>query len=322
VGDRPYLHSMGPSDGHATVRYGLGKGHVFGMIGNTDHHSGYPGSYGHGRTCIYATENSREALWQALRQRRTNALTGDCTHLFLALDGQPQGNIVERGGAGTLAIEAVGGSFIEFIDVIRNGMLLSRVTPELTPNPIDAAGTGTETILVLELGWGARGTTHDWTGSVELINGEMLAVEPRFRGAEVVSPLEGKEEQKDEDWIERTDNTVTFRVRAHANPNNSTSSTQAIAVRVRVSATSRLRARLDGQTVEVMAARLFEGALSGNLGPIDSPAYRFHPLPYPHQWQWHGEVQIPSFDPGDHVYARMRQANGQWTWTSPIFCSQ
>ena len=72
--------------------------------------------------------------------------------------------------------------------------------------------------------------------------------------------------------------------------------------------------------MEVPAQRLFEGALSGNLGPIDSPAYRFHPLPRPSQWQWHGAVDLSSFEDGDSAYVRMKQANDQWAWTSPIFC--
>ena len=75
--DRPFLHSMGPSDGYSTIRHGLQLGHVFGVLGNTDHHSGYPGSYGHGRTCIYAAQNDHAALWDGLLKRRTNALTGD-----------------------------------------------------------------------------------------------------------------------------------------------------------------------------------------------------------------------------------------------------
>ena len=44
--DRPYLHSMGPVDAHSTMAHGLREGHRFGVVGNTDHHSGFPGSYG------------------------------------------------------------------------------------------------------------------------------------------------------------------------------------------------------------------------------------------------------------------------------------
>ncbi len=320
LGDRPFLHSMGPSDGRSTVRYGLSRGFVFGLIGNTDHHSGYPGSYGHGRSCVYAADNTREELWHALRQRRTNALTGDCTHLFAAIGDRPQGSLIEPCGPCRLDIEAVGGSFIDFIDVVRNGRLASRITPELAPHPIDAGGDLVETLLVVELGWGERGKAHDWVGSIELADGELLAVEPRLRGAEVVSPLEGTDEPDEGDSIACQDNTIDFRLLARANPNNVTPATQAISARVRVRDTSVVRATLDGQMIEVPASRLFEGALSGNLGPIDSPAYRFHPLPLPREWQWCGDVALEGLEPGDHVYLRMRQANGQWSWTSPIFC--
>jgi hypothetical protein len=319
LGDRPFLHSMGPSDGRSTVRYGLGRGLVFGLIGNTDHHSGYPGSYGHGRSCVYAAENTRDDLWDAFRKRRTNALTGDCTHLFAAIDDHPQGSIIAPRGPCTLRIEAVGGSFIEFIDVVRNGRVASRITPELAPRPIDAGGDSVETLLVLELGWGARGKTHDWTGSIELVDSELLAVEPRLRGAEVVSPLEGSDEPDENDRIACSDDRIEFRLLSRANPNNMTPATQAICARVRVRDTSVIRATFDGQTNEVSAARLFEVPCQHQLS-IDSPAYRFHPLPYPRDWQWHGDLSLGALERGDHVYVRMRQANGQWSWTSPIFC--
>lgn len=317
--DRPFLHSMGPSDGASTVRAGLAAGHVFGFLGNTDHHSGYPGSYGHGRTGLYAAENTPDELWNALTARRSTALTGDCSHLFVATsEGALQGSIVAP-GARALQVEAVGGSFIEFIDVIRNGRLAARISPELAPSPIEAAG-GLETILVLEMGWGARGSFHEWEGFLQVDGGEILAVEPRLRGAEIVSPLEGSGDAPDQDRIAADGEAIVFRIRAHANPNNSTATTQAIAARVRLGEDARIRATLDGQHIELAANRLFEGAVSGNLGPIDSPAWRVHPLPLPHQWQWHGEVPIAPLEAGDTVYVRMRQANGQWAWASPIFC--
>ncbi len=320
LGDRPFLHSMGPGDGRSTVRYGLGQGFVFGVIGNTDHHSGYPGSYGHGRTCVYATGNTRDELWDGFQARRTNALTGDCTHLFATIDDQPQGSVIAPRGPSLLKVEAVGGSFIDCIDVVRNGRIAARITPEMAPHPIDAGGDAIETLLVLELGWGGRGTAHDWVGSIELVDGTLLAVEPRLRGAEVVSPLEGTDEPDEDNSVACHDNTIDFRILARANPNNVTPATQAIAARVRLRDTSLIRARFDGRVVEVPAGRLFEGALSGNLGPIDSPAYRLHPLPLPSDWQWCGEVPLEALARGDSVYLRMRQANGQWSWTSPIFC--
>ncbi len=318
---RPYLHSMGPSDGRSTIAHGLAQGHVFGFVGNTDHHSGYPGSYGHGRTCLLAPSRGRDDLWQALWRRRATALTGDCAHLCMALgDRAFTGDIIAPGGPGRLAIEAVGGSAIDCIDVIRNGRLVARISPAITASPIGPTGGSVETLLVLEMGWGARRTEHRWRGTIALDGGEILAVEPRLRGTEIVSPLEGSADAADTDdlWLEG--DVLHFDVNAAANPNNRTATTQAVALRVRLDEGAVVRADLDGKALEIPASRLFESALAGNLGPIDSPAYRFHPLPLPAAWQWQGDIAIEPLAHGEHVYLRMRQENDQWAWASPIFC--
>lgn len=319
MGDRPFLHSMGPSDGTQTVRYGLGR-RRFGFLGNTDHHSGYPGSYGHGRSAVYAPENSRDALWDAIHARRTNALTGDRTHLFFTLGDTAQGGTIAAGGNAPLELEAVGGGHIDYIDIIRNGDVVSRITPDLAPAPMVAANGSMETILVLELGWGARGKSHDWKGSLDLVGGEILSVEPRLRGSEVVSPLEGEADAVDDNRVDLLGNRIEFSIRSVSNPNNMTATTQAIAARIRILPDTSLRLILDGQTFEVSTERLLSGALSGNLGAIDSPAFRLHPLPRPHQWQWRGSIDVEPLAKGGWLYARMRQANGQWTWASPVFC--
>ena len=48
-GPYPYLHSMGPRHGQSTAQHGWANGHVFGVIGSTDHHNAFPGCYGYGR---------------------------------------------------------------------------------------------------------------------------------------------------------------------------------------------------------------------------------------------------------------------------------
>lgn len=318
---RPYLHSMGPSDGRSTMRYGLKRGHIFGVIGNSDHHSAYPGSYGHGRMAVYASDHSRAAIWEAIHARRTNALTGDCMHLFAAIGTTVQGGTFEPRADAELTIEAVGGSIIDAIDVVRNGEIAARITPALSPSPLsDSGGERLETILVLEMGWGSRGSDHRWSGRLRLSGGRILAVEPRLRGAEIVSPLEGAGDGTAVAEIECSAEEVRFGLVAAANPNNMTPATQAIALRVELSPDAGIEAELDGETISVPASRLLGGALSGNVGPIDSPAYRFHPLPWPHEWQWHGRVPLGQVSDGESFYVRMRQANGQHAWSSPLFC--
>ncbi|MCH8960963.1 MAG: DUF3604 domain-containing protein [Bacteroidetes bacterium] len=56
---------------------GWANGHRFGVIGSTDHHGGYPGSHGDGRVAVWASNLTREAIWEALLARRVYADTGD-----------------------------------------------------------------------------------------------------------------------------------------------------------------------------------------------------------------------------------------------------
>ena len=48
------LHDMGTLSGDGTATYGWSKGYKFGIIGSTDHHAGYPGSYGSGLLGVIA----------------------------------------------------------------------------------------------------------------------------------------------------------------------------------------------------------------------------------------------------------------------------
>ncbi len=315
--DRGYLHSMGPVDGRGTMQHGLAEGHVFGVVGNTDHHSGFPGSYGHGRMGLYARGRDRDAIWEAMLARRTNALTGDNIHLLAALGSDIQGSVVPPRDGAVLRIEAVGGGFIDCIDVVRNGRLFHRISPEITPAPLCS---DIETILYVELGWGARGLSHRWEGRISVDGGEIVGVEPRFRGAEIVSPLEGDDAGHALPVLDWADGQVVFSVTAEANPNNATSATQGLALRLKLDPGASIRADLCGQRVEVSARRLFEGARSGNLGAIDSPAWRLHQMPMPDRWQWSGSLGLGTFDAGENLYVRLRQAGGQMAWTSPIFC--
>ena len=317
---RGYLHSMGPVDGRSTMAEGLRRGATFGVVGNTDHHSGFPGSYGHGRMAVYAAGRGREAIWAGLRARRTNALTGDNTHLLIATGDAIQGGTAAPSATTALSIEAVAGGFIDTIDIMRNAVLFARLSPDLSPASVDRLANGTiETILYIELGWGARRACHHWTGTVRLENGTIEAVQPRFRGPEVVSPLEGGDNAHPLPQIDLDGDRVRFSVTAEANPNNVTAATQGFALRIAVKADATVHAELSGKTVAVPVTRLMDGALSGNLGQIDTPAYRFHMLPLPHQWQWAGTVDLGETKAGETVYARLTQRDGQTAWTSPIF---
>jgi hypothetical protein len=105
----PYL-TMGPRHTGSTMQRGLSKGNVFGVIGSTDHHGAFPGSYGSGRAAVWANQLTRDGIWDALANRRTYALTGDNIRLAFSINGQPMGSILPHAPERRIEVKVTGGS--------------------------------------------------------------------------------------------------------------------------------------------------------------------------------------------------------------------
>jgi len=315
---RPFLHSMGPSDWESTIHYGLRQGHVFGFSGGTDHHSAHPGSYGHGMTGLWADSGRREDIWKAFRQRRMFALTGDRMDLRFAVNGVPMGGIAPRAPERRIEFSLAAGGPIDCVDLLRNGELIKRFSQYEMPAP--APSPLLHSKLHLELGWGARHESCHWQAELGLSDGEILSVEPRFRGREVVSPVEGRNDGAfyEQRVIEKSARAVKFQCVTRGNPNNSTPTMQGMCLEFKAPRSASIVATLNGQRVEHPVERLLEGARSGRLGDIDSPAWRFHRIPEPHEWNWSGEW-TDHCEGEDSYYLRVRQRNDQWAWASPVF---
>jgi hypothetical protein len=319
---RPFLHSMGPSDHYSTMQHGLAQGHVFGVVGSTDHHSGHPGSYGHGRTGLWARAKTRDAIWEAIQARRTYALTGDRIAMQFTLNGEPMGSVLPSTDRRQIAFRVVGGAPLDAVDVVKNGQLLRRFSP--TDLETSSSGKMLHTKLLLEVGWGARGKRADWEVRLGLSAGRLLSVEPRFRGGEVVSPTELGPNAPDRvyfsHWEPDGARGVRFHTTTFGNPNNRTPATQAMCLEVEIPKEGRIQADINDRSVDIPVARLMQGALAGRLGEIDSPAYRFHRLPYWSELDWRNAFEDPQPSGGrdDVYYLRVRQINRQWGWSSPI----
>jgi len=304
------------------MQYGLAQGHTFGVVGSTDHHSGHPGSYGHGRTGLWARSKTRAAIWDAIQARRTYALTGDRMAIQFAINGQPMGSVLPPTQRRSIDFRIVGGAPLDAVDVIKNGNLLRRFSA--SDLPTSAFTEPRRTKLMLELGWGARGVRADWEAKLGLSAGRLLSVEPRFRGGEVVSPTELGSNAPDRvyfsHWEPDGPRGVQFHTTTFGNPNNRTPATQGMCLEVEVPSEAYILAELNERSLEIPVTRLVQGALAGRLGEIDSPAYRFHRLPQWSELDWCDafEDQQPSVGRDDVYYLRVRQVNRQWGWSSPI----
>ena len=317
-GTRPFLHVMGPSDWQSTIQYGLEQGHVFGVTGGTDHHSGHPGSYGHGLTGLWTSSCTRDAIWDALYSRRSYALTGDRIGLQFSINDTPLGSVIEATENGNIVIDVSGGSAIDAVDVIKNNQLLRRFSQYEFETPPSTGKVHTK--LHLELGWGLREVESTWHVEFGVRDGQVLNVEPRFRGRQVVSPLDEESDAGTHTaWVESSnDQSVNFVAAGHGNPNNYTPNMQGVCLEVEMPRTADVYATVNGETFQWSLQELLQGARSASLGTLETPSLRIHRAAEAHELNWNCSLQDAA-NVGDSYYVRVRQRNDQWAWSSPIF---
>ena len=210
-GPYPYLHSMGPRHEQSTAQHGWAQGHIFGVIGSTDHHNAFPGSYGYGRMGVWAESLSRNAIWEAIANRRTYALTGDRIELAFSLNNRPMGAICAPDAERWIEVSVCGGAAIDYIDVLHNNHLLHRES--MLPLRIEQG----KFKIYLELGWGERAGHTVWDVDLQIIDGQLGQIEPRFRG---FGPTDIPEDSEFAycDWQRIDANHITFQTRDAPEP--------------------------------------------------------------------------------------------------------
>ena len=320
--DAPYppLHTMGPRDHNSTAQHGLARGHIFGFVGNTDHHSAHPGSYGCGRMGVWAQSLTREAIWEAIHARRTYALTGDRIALQFSVNGRLMGAVIpERTVERNIEIGVMGGGPIDYVELMKNNETIHRVsaTAGETPQP----GNKIRTKIFIEVGWGKK-LEQRWDVRLELDRGKLVAVEPRFRGEYVVAPKEDEAgEYQYSSWWRDGARTVRFKTRTNGNPTVFTNASQGMVLEVEMPADGKIVAHINDKKVEYALRELLAGSRAGYLGGFVTAAYRFHRAPVRAEYEWRFALQDVATEPRgyDFYYVRVCQKNGQWAWSSPIW---
>jgi hypothetical protein len=318
-GPYPYLHTMGPCDLAGTMQHGLKLGNVFGVIGSTDHHSAHPGSYGHGRAGVWAEDLTREGLWKAIAQRRTYALTGDRIDVEFSVNGQPMGGVARPAVERQIEVDVTGGGALDYVELVFNNRPIHRWnTLEAEREP-----AGGPWKVALEMGWGKKGEAVDWRVELEVVGGDLLSVEPRLRGRDVLSPQENDGEALAfSSWEQVDRRTILLNTRTWGNPTTVTPATQAISLEVQGDLRTEIRGVLNGRPVRLTLGDLADGPRSGYLGGFLTPGYLFHRAAprslYAGRFSFSHEMQGKS-GRRDWYYLRVRQKNGQWAWTSPVW---
>lgn len=117
------------------VQEPLKRGYHLGMIAGGDTHDSRPGNqapepfgleFPDGLTAVFATSLTREAIWEALWQRRTYGTTGARILLHFEVNDTPMGGEVGQEGPVEIKIEAVGTAPIQSIELIRDNQAIRR----------------------------------------------------------------------------------------------------------------------------------------------------------------------------------------------------
>lgn len=106
---------------------GLATGFRLGFLGGSDDHSCTPGR--NSSTCLWARENTRDAIWAALASRRSVATTGIRPRLWFEINGQPLGSELACDGPREIRVQHSFDRAPAWVGVIRNGQLLEELSP-------------------------------------------------------------------------------------------------------------------------------------------------------------------------------------------------
>ncbi|MBO8448669.1 MAG: Tat pathway signal sequence [Bacteroidetes bacterium] len=318
-GDYPYLHDMGPRQWEGTVQYGLELGHKFGLIGSTDQHSGYPGSYGDGRVGVLAPSLTRDAIWEGLRTRHVCCATGDKINIDFRINDAVMGEVV-NGSRRRIYLNVTGDSCIDYVDLIKNGRLLARMNGPYTPVIPD--GDMVHCKVKVEFGWNREEQYVEWNGRLSLDKGRILNVSPCFRGAAFTSPQPGESEfhTRVNRVLSVSSDSVELKMYSTKNPNTLTPATQAVTLELEVPKDAVLTADFNGKQFSHSIAELLEGSRSHFMIGWLSEAILFNrAMPEScYTIEHYMEDLTPERDT-DYYYVRVRQRDQQWAWSSPIW---
>jgi hypothetical protein len=312
-----FSHSMGGRETANTARAALAAGLRFGFVGSSDDHAGFPGAYGEGLMAALVTDFTREAIFQAIRSRRTYALTGDRIELEFTVDGAPMGADIAAGRTVEVAFAVRGRDELDVVEIIQDGRVVQRFFAEeifpqnwMFEKPIQVR---------LEWGWGPWGALAldricDWEMEVTVEGGRLLRFFPCLQSM----PFD---EQRMHRFQRRGDTGLAIRsytARHNAyreNPN------QSVVLEVAGNANTGLKLELIQpvkQESRHTVAELARGSVNRFTGPFPKEAWQWHRLVPPGASTVSGKALL-QVGGRSHVYLRARQKNGHVAWGSPVF---
>jgi hypothetical protein len=317
-------HSLG---GRATANMivrQLQRGRRFGFVASSDDHRGYPGAYGEGVLGVWAESLSAPSLLEAIRARRTYALTGDRIVMEVSLNDHPMGSDVAAVADRQIDVRVEGQDSLAMIELLRNGRVIERHFPEdHVDGPVKLPGRAK---CRLQFGWGPWAALDlarvcPWDMTLRISGGRFHRVLGCFQAAPFDEALRDRlrvvsdTEVRIESFTTREkcygeDPTKALVCELEGGPD------AVLSVELRKPATQRVEARLsdlvEDNVVEFTGGFTSESfILSRLVGPSE----------YSATIRWHDRVSggTKKDSTPDWYYVRATQHNGHVAWSSPIW---
>ena len=329
-------HSGGPGSVAYTAQHGLSIGRRFGFTAGTDNPDGYPGGYGLGLTGAWTRENTRTAVMEAIRSRRTYGVTGDRIEVTFTANDQPMGSCVDPGDV-EASFDVLGWDEIALIELIRDGRTVRAWTP-----PVSADQQGDDVYRFrLEYGWGPMKGYHiyEWTGAIQVEGGMLTKAVPCFASDPFDEHRRKRIDSVEADrcvWRSHTSRGGIFTTR---NSNTVGSANDAVCLEVEGDLDTRIEIEIGchaGNRIlatsadfsvanhngmvskSVTIGELVDGRVAIRMGKPSSwiVAHRAHTRA---QLTVSERFVLEDCKPGSYAYLRVTQANGQMSWSSPVF---
>jgi hypothetical protein len=316
-GPYPYFaHSMGGRETANTARAALKAGLRFGFVGSSDDHAGFPGAYGEGLMAALVEDFTRQGILEAIRARRTYALTGDRIELDFTVDGAPMGASIEAGSRVEAAFAVRGRDELDVVEVIQDGRIVHRAFPSWREEndfqrPVQ---------IRLEWGWGPWGALAldrvcDWAIEVRLERGRIARFFPCLQSM----PFDERRRHR----FERQGDTglairsYTARKNAYReNPN------QSVVLEIEGDPDTVLHLALTEPVAQQSThtlAELQRGSANLFTGPFPKEGYQWHRLVPFGASAVEGRCMLELPEGRSYAYLRARQRNGHIAWASPLF---
>ena len=187
--------NMGTGVSGGTAQDGLARGYRLGIICSNDSHDSLPAVYRMGTMACYAKSLTREALWEAMAERRVYGVTGDRIELDFSVESAAMGSVIRKSGPVRCLAKVRCTDALDRIELLRNNRVIATHCHQGTWDA--PAGPGRiRCKLRVEAGWNASPKwTPDlppraWDCSIEVPDGAVVGVEKCWQkpGQRVAKP--------------------------------------------------------------------------------------------------------------------------------------